>query len=110
MKAVNHTVATFGPWKFGAQRESEIVEAVGNDDIVVEADDAVDDDGSEAETAEQWCHVLEHVRRAEAGELADGGFEEKERNANNEQHDKEWDEEWGAAVLEHKERKAPHIA
>lgn len=54
--------------------------------------------------------MLEHVRGTEAGELADGCFEEKEGNANNEQHDKEWDEERSAAMFEDEKREAPHIS
>ena len=63
LEAVGHAVA-IGPWQLGPDREYEIVEAVGDDDVVVEADEAVDDDGSVAEAREQRRHVLERICRA----------------------------------------------
>ena len=49
LKAVRLT-ATVSPEQLGAERESKVVKAVGDDHVIVEADQGVDDGRSKAES------------------------------------------------------------
>lgn len=70
------------PGQLGVKGVHEVVDAIRNNNVVVEAYENVHRDGRITEAGEERAHVAKAITGTHARELSDCCFEEKERNAN----------------------------